>query len=252
VRGGSRGVSARVETRAGSTSVGLRTTRPDIRLRGGLRSLRGRQAAALDERATAPPPVPPPYLLGLLLVGVAMVLLPLLYVSIITARAAAVLWWAVHGLALLTHGSLGSLKIRLFLYLAPLVGGGSLPVFLVKPGGRLDRARIPRGTAPGWPRPQAPVRADGGGPRHLVRAVGADDDEPSAGGVRRPSPRPRRSVPRHRRRPGAPGATCRSRRVSSRFSWRPRRRASPRTTARSVIRTDEEWRGRRRDHSLSG
>jgi putative intracellular protease/amidase len=93
-----------------------------------------------------------------------MVLLPLLYVSIITARAAAVLWWAVHGLALLTHGSLGSLKIRLFLHLAPLVGGGSLPVFLVKPGGRLDRARIPRGTAPGWPRPQAPVRADGSRP----------------------------------------------------------------------------------------
>jgi hypothetical protein len=51
-----------------------------------------------------------------------------------------VLWWAVHGLALLTHGSLGSLKIRLFLHLAPLVGGGSLPVFLAKPLSSRTRA----------------------------------------------------------------------------------------------------------------
>jgi Zn-dependent protease with chaperone function len=79
------------------------------------------------------PPVPLAYLLGLVVVSFAMVLLPLLYVLIIVAAAAAVLWWALHGLDLLTHGTLGSLKIRLFLYLAPLVGGGSVPVFLIKP-----------------------------------------------------------------------------------------------------------------------
>ncbi len=79
------------------------------------------------------PSLPLAYLLGLLVVSAAMIVLPVLYVSIIVAAAAVVLWWAVHGLDLLTHGSLGSLKIRLFLYLAPLIGGGSLPLFLIKP-----------------------------------------------------------------------------------------------------------------------
>jgi Zn-dependent protease with chaperone function len=88
--------------------------------------------AGLRGRLT-PPSLPFAYSIGLGVVSVAMVLLPLLYMAIVAASAAGVLWWAVHGLGLLMHGSMGSLKIRLFLYLAPLVGGGALPIFLVKP-----------------------------------------------------------------------------------------------------------------------
>ncbi len=88
--------------------------------------------AGLEQRLP-PPSVPATYWLALIVVCAAMVVLPAVYVSIVVAAASAVLWWAVHGLDLLTHGSLGSLKIRVFLYLAPLVAGSSLPVFLVKP-----------------------------------------------------------------------------------------------------------------------
>jgi Zn-dependent protease with chaperone function len=79
------------------------------------------------------PPLPLAYSLGLVVVSAAMIVLPLLYLAIIAASAWAVLWWAVHGLDLLTHGSLGSLKVRLLAYVAPLVAGGAVPVFFVKP-----------------------------------------------------------------------------------------------------------------------
>ena len=77
--------------------------------------------------------LPLAYSLGLAVVSAAMVVLPLLYVAIIVASAWAVLWWAVHGLDLLTQGSVGSLKIRLFAFVAPLLAGGAVPVFLLKP-----------------------------------------------------------------------------------------------------------------------
>src|SRR5262245_23974850 len=88
--------------------------------------------AGLDGRLP-PPSIPVAYSLGLLVVSAAMIVLPLLYLAIVAASGWAVLWWAVHGLGLLTHGSIGSLKIRLFAYAAPLVAGASVPVFFVKP-----------------------------------------------------------------------------------------------------------------------
>src|SRR5512143_1670590 len=74
--------------------------------------------AGLEQRLPQPS-LPIAYWLALIVVSAAMVVLPAVYVSIAVAAAVAVVWWAVHGLGLLTHGSLGSLKIRVFLYLAP-------------------------------------------------------------------------------------------------------------------------------------
>lgn len=79
-------------------------------------------------------PLPTAYLLGLALVSVAMVALPLLYVALVAASAWAVYWWAVHGWSMFFgSGRLYGAKIRLFLYLAPLICGGAVPLFLVKP-----------------------------------------------------------------------------------------------------------------------
>jgi len=79
------------------------------------------------------PRLPPAYALGLATVSATMIVLPMIYVAIVLTAAAAVVWWAVEGLGILASGSVGTIKIRLFLYLAPLLAGGSLAVFLVKP-----------------------------------------------------------------------------------------------------------------------
>jgi Zn-dependent protease with chaperone function len=82
------------------------------------------------------PSLPLSYALGLLVVSAAMVVLPLLYLAIIAASGWATVWWAVHGFESVmrgVQGSLGTAKVRLFVYLAPLVAGAAVPVFLLKP-----------------------------------------------------------------------------------------------------------------------
>jgi Zn-dependent protease with chaperone function len=78
-------------------------------------------------------PLPTAYGLGLVLVSAAMVMLPLLYLALVAASAWAVYWWAVHGWSFLFAGRLYAAKAQLFFYVVPLVCGGAVPLFLVKP-----------------------------------------------------------------------------------------------------------------------
>jgi Zn-dependent protease with chaperone function len=88
--------------------------------------------AGLSERLPRPR-LPAAYLLGLLLVSVGMIVLPLLYLALVAASAWAVYWWATHGFAMLFHGSVSGTNFRVIAYLGPLVCGGAVPLFLVKP-----------------------------------------------------------------------------------------------------------------------
>ncbi len=78
------------------------------------------------------PPVPlkPAYRLGLLLVALATVLLPVVYVAFTVLVAYGVGYYASHGVRIL-HG--GAILYRLLVYLGPLAAGGILFLFMVKP-----------------------------------------------------------------------------------------------------------------------
>jgi Zn-dependent protease with chaperone function len=77
-----------------------------------------------------PPTVPLAYRVGLLLVAVAMVVLPLLYLCVVAGTASSVLWWATHP-AWLTRA--GTNQITLLAYSAPIIAGAILVFFMVKP-----------------------------------------------------------------------------------------------------------------------
>ena len=101
------------------------------------------EALALDDAQSGPrflealqtkiEPVPLPftYKAALGIVAFAMVLLPLLYVALVGAVAWSVVWYAWHGWGVLSGVS--SMKVRVFLYLIPLVAGGTVSFFLIKP-----------------------------------------------------------------------------------------------------------------------
>lgn len=78
-----------------------------------------------------PVPLPFTYKAALGVVAFAMVLLPLLYVALVGAVAWSVVWYAWHGWGLLA--GISSTKVRVFLYLIPLVAGGTVSFFLIKP-----------------------------------------------------------------------------------------------------------------------
>ena len=71
------------------------------------------------------------YRAGLVVVALAMLLLPLVYLGIVTAAGAAV-WWHVTRDTWLLEGK-GGIQWRLLVYLAPAVIGGALVFFMVKP-----------------------------------------------------------------------------------------------------------------------
>jgi Zn-dependent protease with chaperone function len=73
------------------------------------------------------------YRLGLLLVAVTMVLLPLIYIGVIVLTGYGIYWYATHATTLFegTRGR-GSLGV-LLMYLGPLVAGGILILFMIKP-----------------------------------------------------------------------------------------------------------------------
>lgn len=77
-----------------------------------------------------PPTVPLAYRAGFLLVAVAMVVLPLLYLCVVAGAASAVVWWATHP-AWLTKA--GTNQLTLLLYVAPIMAGAILVFFMVKP-----------------------------------------------------------------------------------------------------------------------
>jgi len=72
----------------------------------------------------------PLYKLGLLVVSGAMLLLPVLYLGLVGAVAYGVTWYATEYTGMIAGAGV---RIRLFLYLAPIVSGSVLVVFMLKP-----------------------------------------------------------------------------------------------------------------------
>lgn len=72
------------------------------------------------------------YLMGLFIVAVAMILLPLIYVGIVAGTAYAVYYHTTHNLTIVSSGTAG-IYGRLMLYVAPIVTGIVLVLFMLKP-----------------------------------------------------------------------------------------------------------------------
>jgi hypothetical protein len=72
------------------------------------------------------------YHVGLLLVAVAMLLLPALYISLIVAVGAGMVWYATSATVLFEGGG-GGMQFRALAFVAPLIVGGVGLVFMVKP-----------------------------------------------------------------------------------------------------------------------
>jgi Zn-dependent protease with chaperone function len=87
-----------------------------------------------------PVPVGVTYRLGMLLVAALMILLPLIYIALIVLTAMGVYWYAVHATVIFTglgrHAGRGGGRaglLALVAYLGPLVAGGILVLFMIKP-----------------------------------------------------------------------------------------------------------------------
>lgn len=101
------------------------------------------------EGPIAPVPVPVLYRVALFGVAVVMVLLPLLYVGLIAGAAYGLYWYAT-GPGLALFSGRGGGQFRLLLYLTPLVAGGILVLFMVKPlFARRAAVKRPRALDPG-------------------------------------------------------------------------------------------------------
>lgn len=84
-------------------------------------------------RGTIPSVRPPlSYRLTMLVVTVVMVLLPLVYLALIGGVIWGAWWYATHAWSVLL-GGLVAIKVRLLLYVAPLIVAGILVVFMIKP-----------------------------------------------------------------------------------------------------------------------
>jgi Zn-dependent protease with chaperone function len=101
------------------------------------------------------PPISPPihYRLALVLVALAMILLPLIYVALVVAAGAGVVYYAAEAHVIFDSASGRGLLGALLIYLGPLIIGGIFVLFLVKPlfarpdepkrGVRLERNEAP-------------------------------------------------------------------------------------------------------------
>src|ERR1051326_4720469 len=83
-----------------------------------------------------------PYKLGLLLAAVTMILLPVIYLALILLTIYAIYWYAVH--ASIIFDNPAGARIKLFIFLAPIFGGLTLLLFMIKP---LLARRIRRSTS---------------------------------------------------------------------------------------------------------
>lgn len=106
--------------------------------------------AAFD-RPIARPKVSLLYRLSLVVVSLAMVILPLVYVAMIAAAAYGVHYWATHFTSLLQFR--GGLRVTLFMaivYLTPLLAGSVMVLFMIKPlFARRGRGASPLALNPG-------------------------------------------------------------------------------------------------------
>jgi Zn-dependent protease with chaperone function len=75
----------------------------------------------------------PRYIAGMSLVAVVMILLPLIYLALIGAVAALLWYHATHSLAVFEHARGRSIKGALAVYFAPLIIGGVVLLFMIKP-----------------------------------------------------------------------------------------------------------------------
>jgi Zn-dependent protease with chaperone function len=73
------------------------------------------------------------YRLGLLLVAIAMVLLPLIYIGVIALTGYGIFWYATHATGVFGNVHGRSAIVALVVYLGPLVAGGILILFMIKP-----------------------------------------------------------------------------------------------------------------------
>ncbi|MGH7495924.1 MAG: M48 family metalloprotease [bacterium] len=89
----------------------------------------GREILAAFEGEIAPVRVAMLYRGGLFIVALAMVFLPLIYVTLIAGAAYGVGYHAVHHTMILSRAGIGQLVI----YLTPIVAGGVLVLFMIKP-----------------------------------------------------------------------------------------------------------------------
>lgn len=81
-----------------------------------------------------PQPVPLHYRLGLVLVTVCMVMLPLVYIGLIALLGWGLYYHAIHSTAVFEHtGGRGSGKGAVLVYFGPLIAGGILLLFMIKP-----------------------------------------------------------------------------------------------------------------------
>jgi len=105
--------------------------------------LSDREIVAAFSGPIKPVVVSPFYRLGLFFVAAAMVILPLIYVALVIAAAAGVVYYAIYGTAIFE--TKGSARGQLFLYVSPLIIGGILVLFMVKPlFARMPKAFHPR------------------------------------------------------------------------------------------------------------
>ena len=76
------------------------------------------------------------YFLGLLVVAAGMILLPLTYIALIACVTYAIFYHAVEHIVILTPAELHgiySYLAKVFLYVAPLIAGPILVLFMIKP-----------------------------------------------------------------------------------------------------------------------
>ena len=95
-----------------------------------------RSASPLTALAGHIPPVKltSGYCLSLFIVATAMVLLPLIYVGLIALFAYVIYYHATHHQSLISSAGYGRVTVWMFvLYLVPIVAGGIMTIFLIKP-----------------------------------------------------------------------------------------------------------------------
>jgi hypothetical protein len=92
-----------------------------------------RELLAALSTPIAPVRVGAAYQAGMLAVAAVMVVLPLIYLAIVCLAAYGVYWHAVNNVTLFDGAGRSSGRGNLFLYLAPIVGGGVLVAFMIKP-----------------------------------------------------------------------------------------------------------------------
>jgi Zn-dependent protease with chaperone function len=93
----------------------------------------GAQLATAFDGMIEPTRVSLSYRMAVLLMAFAMVLLPVIYMGIVATAVGGVIWYAQHALGIFGHVRGRAAILALVIYIAPLIAGGLLVVFMVLP-----------------------------------------------------------------------------------------------------------------------